>query len=154
MAKGKYEYWLTDDGLIKLEGWARDGLIDEQIAQNMGITRSTLNDWKNKYADISNTIKRGKEVVDRQVENVLLKSAMGYTTSETTYQNVEGELIPVKVIKKEIAPNPVAMIFWLKNRKPENWRDYKAVEVIEDNKRDGMLKDILGALDVKKNVER
>lgn len=47
MAKGKYEYWLTPEGLLKLEGWARDGLTDEQIAHNMGISRSTLNKWKN-----------------------------------------------------------------------------------------------------------
>ena len=113
MAKGKYEYWLTDEGLIKLAGWASNGLTDEQIAKNMGITRTTLYNWSKSYLDIFNPLKRGKEVVDRQVENALLKSAMGYTTSETTYQNVEGELIPVKVIKKEIAPNLVAMISML-----------------------------------------
>ena len=39
MAKGKYEYWLTPEGLIKLEGWARDGLTDEQIAVNIGVNR-------------------------------------------------------------------------------------------------------------------
>ena len=42
MAKGKYEYWLTEEGLLLLEGWARDGLTDEQIAQNMGIAYSTF----------------------------------------------------------------------------------------------------------------
>ena len=42
MAKGKYEYWLTPEGLLKLEGWARDGLTDEQIAHNMCIAYSTL----------------------------------------------------------------------------------------------------------------
>lgn len=52
MAKGKYEYWLTNEGLILLEGWARDGLTDEQIAHNMGITSKTLYEWKNKYGDI------------------------------------------------------------------------------------------------------
>ena len=42
MATGKYQYWLTDDGRTLLQGWARDGLIDEQIAEKCGITRSTL----------------------------------------------------------------------------------------------------------------
>ena len=46
MAKGKYEYWLSPEGLLKLEGWARDGLIDEQIAANAGINPATLYDWK------------------------------------------------------------------------------------------------------------
>ncbi|WP_418482688.1 helix-turn-helix domain-containing protein [Frisingicoccus sp.] len=85
MAKGKYEYWLTPEGLLKLEGWARDGLTDEQIAQNIGISRSTLNAWKERYSDISDTLKRGKEVVDRKVENALLKRALGYTYNEDKY---------------------------------------------------------------------
>ena len=100
MAKGKYEYWLSEDGLTLLEGWARDGLTDEQIAHNMGITSKTLYEWKNKYGDICNALKKGKEVVDYEVENALLKSAM------------EG--------------NTTAMIFWLKNRRPDKWRDKPA----------------------------
>ena len=85
MAKGKYEYWLTPEGFLKLEGWARDGLTDEQIAQNIGISRSTLNAWKERYSDISDTLKKGKEVVDRKVENALLKRALGYTYNEDKY---------------------------------------------------------------------
>ena len=79
MAKGKFEYWLTSEGLLKLEAWARDGLIDEQIAENAGITPSTLYEWKKKYPDISEALKKGKEVVDIQVENALLKRALGYS---------------------------------------------------------------------------
>lgn len=60
MAKGKYEYWITPEGLLKIEGWARDGLTDEQIAENIGISRSTLNMWKNRYSDISDTLKGEK----------------------------------------------------------------------------------------------
>ena len=82
MAKGKYEYWLTEEGLLLLEGWARDGLTDEQIAHNIGISTSTLNNWKNKYVEILESLKRGKEVVDRQVENALLKRALGYEYEE------------------------------------------------------------------------
>ena len=97
MAKGKYQKWLEPESLILLEGWARDGLTDEQIAKNMGISYSTLKDWKNKYSAISAALKRGKEVVDFQVENALLSSAL------------EG--------------NTTAQIFWLKNRRPDKWRD-------------------------------
>ena len=97
MAKGKYEYWLTTDGLILLQGWARDGLTDEQIAHNMGIRRTTLYDWKNKYPDINDALKKGKEIVDYEVENALLKRAK------------QGDV--------------TAQIFWLKNRRPEKWRD-------------------------------
>ncbi len=89
MAKGKYEDWLTTEGLIKIEGWARDGLTDEQIASNMGICRDTLIQWKKKYSDISDTLKRGKDVIDRQVENALLKRALGYSYDEVTRERVE-----------------------------------------------------------------
>lgn len=85
MAKGKYEYWLTPDGLLQLGAWARDGLTDEQIARNMGISRSTLNDWGKKYPDISDTLKRKKQIVDIEVENALLKRALGYCYNEEKY---------------------------------------------------------------------
>ena len=82
MAKGKYEYWLTPEGLLKIEGWARDGLTDEQIASNIGITAKTLYEWKKRFGDICESLKKGKEVVDRQVENALLKRALGYEYEE------------------------------------------------------------------------
>jgi len=119
MAKGKYEYWLTPEGLTKLEGWARDGLTDEQIASNIGISRSTLNTWKDKYSDISDTLKKGKEVVDYAVENALLKRALGYTEKEQKLTK-DGEIIE---IEKEVPGDVTAQIFWLKNRKPDKWRD-------------------------------
>ena len=58
MAKGKYEHWLTEEGLLQLEAWSRNGLTDEQIAANIGICRDTLIEWKKKYSDISDTLKR------------------------------------------------------------------------------------------------
>ena len=78
----KYEYWLTSEGLLKLEAWARNGLTDEQIAGNAGIAVSTLYEWKKTYVEISEALKRGKAVVDIQVENALLKRALGYSYTE------------------------------------------------------------------------
>ncbi len=129
MAKGKYEYWLTREGLIILGGWARDGLTDQQIAENIGISRSTLSLWKIKYSDISDTLKNNKEIVDRQVENALLRNALGFQEQEITEELIEdpktGEkkLLPVKRVKKQFSGNTLAQMFWLKNRKPEVWRD-------------------------------
>lgn len=134
MAKGKYEQWLTEEGLLQLEAWARNGLTDEQIAANIGISRSTLNEWKNRFSYISDTLKRGKEIVDIQVENALLKRALGYTYKETTCeaqfnpQTEQYEMVVTKEITKEVVPDTTAQIFWLKNRKPEEWRDKKDVE--------------------------
>lgn len=130
MAKGKYEYWLTPEGLLKLGGWARDGLTDEQIAENIGISRSTLNNWKDKYPDISDTLKRGKEVVDRQVENALLKRALGYEYTEVTREYIPevGKMTVTKEVTKQVVPDTTAQIFWLKNRKPDKWRDKQEYE--------------------------
>lgn len=133
MAKGKYEYWLSPEGLLKIEAWARDGLTEEQIASNMGISRSTLSDWKNKYSDILNSLKRGKEVVDIQVENALLKRALGYSYKEVVKERVQGVLIVTKEVLKEVAPDTTAQIFWLKNRKPHEWRDKKDIEADINN---------------------
>ena len=135
MAKGKYQEWLTEEGLLQLEAWARDGLTDEQIAANIGISRSTLNEWKKKYSDISDTLKRGKEVVDIQVENALLKRALGYTYTETTREKQfnpetgQYELVVTKTVEKEVQSDTTAQIFWLKNRRPEQWRDKRDVSV-------------------------
>lgn len=129
VAKGKYEEWLTKEGLLKLEGWAHDGLTDEQIAEKIGIRRPTLYDWKKKYSDISDALKRGKEVVDRQVENALLKRALGYEFKEITQELTEDGMRVTKVITKQQAPDTTAQIFWLKNRKPEEWRDKKETEI-------------------------
>jgi transposase-like protein len=103
MAKGKYEEWLKPDGLILIEGWARDGLTDEQIAHNIGIRRETLWSWRKQFPNIDNALKKTKEVVDRQVENALFKKAC------------EGDT--------------TAMIFWLKNRRPNDWRDKRETQL-------------------------
>ena len=129
MAKGKYEQWLTPEGLLKIEGWARDGLTDEQIAEKMNICRDTLNEWKKKYPDISDTLKSGKEVVDRQVENALLKRALGYEYEEVKEKYENGICVERTITKKEVAPDTTAQIFWLKNRKPDDWRDKQNVEI-------------------------
>lgn len=134
MAKGKYEYWLTHDGLTRLEGWARDGLTDEQIAKNMGISAATLYNWKRDYLEISDTLKRGKEVVDFEVENALLKKALGYKTKEMKLTR-DGQLIEME---REVSGDVTAQIFWLKNRKPDKWRD-KPEEEKQDTRKEAVI---------------
>ena len=128
MANGKYKQWLEPEGLTLLEGWARDGLTDEQLSHNMGIGTTTLYRWKEEYREIREALKRGKEVVDIQVENALLKRALGYEYTEETRELVkdketgEYSLSVTKIVTKEVAPDVTAQIFWLKNRKPKKWR--------------------------------
>lgn len=136
MAKGKYQEWISDpDKQLLLKSWARSGLSDEQIAKNMGISRSTLNEWRKKYPDISEALKKGKEVADYEVENALFKRATGYTeTLKKTFKCkvVEYDELGKKKKEEEILkegfdevhfpPDTGAAIFWLTNRKPEDWR--------------------------------
>lgn len=123
MAKGKFQKWLETDNLIILEAWARNGLTDEQIASNMGITTSTLYEWKKRFSVISEALKRGKEVVDIQVENSLLKRALGYSYTEKKIERSEKDGKKTVITVKEVVPDVTAQIFWLKNRRPDLWRD-------------------------------
>lgn len=130
MAKGIYKEWLTPERLSLLEAWCRDGLIDADIAKRIGIRRETLYDWKNKYPLISNALKKGKEIIDIEVENSLLKRAMGYEYEEVTEERVgEMGLITTKIVKKQVVPDTTAQIFWLKNRKPKEWRDKQEIDI-------------------------
>lgn len=122
-----------------IEGWARDGLTDEQIAANMGISPSTLYEWKKSHSEISESLKKGKEVVDRLVENALLKRALGYEYEEVSEKYELGILTERKVTKKQVVPDTTAQIFWLKNRKPEEWRDKRQVEEKVEFESDGFM---------------
>lgn len=126
----KINEWLENDKLILLEGWARGGLTDEQIAKNIGINRTTLYDWKKKEVNIADALKKGKEIVDFEVENALLKKALGYTIT-LNKQKVTKDGYVVDITEEvHIPPDTTAQIFWLKNRKPNTWKD--KVETDED----------------------
>lgn len=133
MAKSKWETHVKDK-LILVEAWARNGLTDEQISKNLGISKDTFYKYKKDYPDFSDSLKRGKEVIDVEVENALLKRALGYKYDEVTKELVENEetgiseLKVTKVVTKEVIPDTTAQIFWLKNRKSEEWRDKKEVK--------------------------
>lgn len=137
-----------------IEGWARDGLTDEQIASNMGIAYSTFRTWRDKYPALSAALKKGKEVVDRQVENALLKRALGYSYKETTRELVTdketgvSELIVTKIVEKEVVPDTTAQIYWLKNRKPEEWRDKRAVDDNGANKAEHLIQNMQTIADI------
>lgn len=103
MGKSKFEEIKEKFPLI--EGWAKDGLTDEQISRNLGISKVTFYKYKTSCSELSELLKKSKEVVDYEVENALYKSA------------IDG--------------NVSAMIFWLKNRRPDKWRDRKEANEIE-----------------------
>nr|DAM36036.1 MAG TPA: terminase small subunit [Caudoviricetes sp.] len=134
ISKSKYE---TDvkPRLVEIEAWKRDGLTDEQIFKNLGISRDTFYKYKEKYADFSDALKKGKEVADIEVENALFKRAIGYKYKEVIKEvkEIDGKKTTyVKEVIKEMPGDVGAQIFWLKNRKSNKWKDKQDID-IEDN---------------------
>lgn len=139
MANPKYKKWIEEDGLALLNGWARDGLTDEQIANNCGINVATLYRWKNEHQEISEALKKGKEVVDYEVENALLKRAKGYDYEEvqTVIKDTPSGIVKKVVkIKKHMPPDVMAAVIWLNNRKPEKWRRNAGKEKLDEKRFD------------------
>ena len=119
--------WLTDDGLLLLESWARDGYTMTDISNKMGIDNDCFLRWKDRYPEIRKAVSKGKELVDYQVENALLKSALGYKTKEVKVPTTMryGKVVETikEVTDKEIAPSVPAIQMWLYNRNKDKWKN-------------------------------
>ncbi len=81
--------WLKPDKLILLEGWAKDGMTMDQLAERIGISRRTLYNWQDKHLPILHALRAGKDVADYEVSNALHKRATGYEYNEDTYETVK-----------------------------------------------------------------
>lgn len=117
LAKSKYK----EDFPQRAETYLKRGHIEKELAVHLGISEETLNVYKKKYPEFSESLKRGKVSTDDEVENALLKRAVGFT---------------MKVNDKDVyyPPDVTAQIFWLKNRRPDQWRDTKNIEFKGDQK--------------------
>ena len=174
MAKGKYKKWLEPDNLTKLRSWARDGLTNEQIAKKVGVKRQTFQRWLSTYSDMSDALKKGKEIVDAEIEDSLISIMKKHTVTTTQYKMVKKdafnlkaerskfaniykldhpnatkeevgiavaehvdvyEKIPISKTVTEVDPNASAIIFWLKNRRPDIYRDQTFQKLNEANAR-------------------
>ena len=150
--KGIYREWLTPDRLTLIEGWCRDGKIDKDIAESIGISLSTFYQWQINYPEFAEAIKKGKAPVDIKVENALLKRALGYDYEEVVTEieiipgrkDADGKPIEKKHIRKttkHIPPETAAGIFWLKNRRPDKWRD--KIEQLPEPEKNELLQALL-----------
>lgn len=141
----KYQEWLTEDGLLLLRKWARNGLTDAEIAQQMEVGYTTLKEWKRKYPSIRTALKKTKDMYDSEVEEALEKAALGYYVYEETWKNKwnartkEFELTLDQRKKVWIKPDTTAQIFWLKNRDKLHWRDRQEVQVDVDEDATGVI---------------
>lgn len=136
MAKGKFENWITEDGLLLLKGWARDGLTDEEIAKKMGINVATLYRWKDKYCEVCEALKKGREPVDVILEDTAFERATQWrTVKEVTRalqfnrESGKKELVVIKEIEKKVPPDSTLLIFLMKNRMKDKYGDRQQVEI-------------------------
>jgi hypothetical protein len=116
------------------------GSSDKKMADIMEIDESTFYDWKNKHKDFSKAIKEGKEEADANVGKSLYDRARGYRIEEEKIFIVDGKVKKVKTFK-EYPPDAASMIFWLKNRHPENWRDKTESEIKVKNKIEDVIEE-------------
>lgn len=125
LRKRKYTDFILEGGLVKVAAWARDGDTDLNIAKKIGISRCMLHVWKQKYPEFAEALRKSRMLVDIEVENALFSRATGSTITETIVDS-EGN---TKTFTKQLPPDVTAQIFWLKNRKPKEWRDKRDVEI-------------------------
>jgi len=112
----------TKEHLATVKVLAKLGATNLEMAEALGVALSTFNLWKTLHAEFSDAIKIGKDVADDRVEQSLYQRAMGYSHPETDIRVVDGSIVETPMIK-HYAPDTTAAIFWLKNRRPAEWRD-------------------------------
>lgn len=100
------------------------GLTDEQLAEAFNVSVASIYNWKNKHPEFLEALKEGKNFADEKVERALLERATGYTyKTQKAFYNKDEDKVIIADVKQHVAPDATSMIFWLKNRQPEKWRD-------------------------------
>lgn len=106
---------------------ASEGYTDKQLAAMLSVTEQTINNYKIKYPEFFESLKRGKDIADAKVEIALFQRALGYSHPDVNITNYKGEPVVTSIIK-HYPPDPTSMIFWLKNRQKDKWRDKQEIE--------------------------
>ncbi|MHB1654415.1 MAG: transposase [Desulfitobacteriaceae bacterium] len=125
MSKSKWPQ--VEENLMLVEKWMRDGLTEEQICKNLGISVYTLNVFKKKHPELAKALKKGREIAITEVENALFRRALGYTYDETkvSIRMVDGKEVKfTEKTTKHLAPDVAACSILLKNKdKERGWSD-------------------------------
>ncbi|MGH0775279.1 helix-turn-helix domain-containing protein [Bacillus mobilis] len=121
--RNKYETHVRPR-LDEIKEWAEQGLTESEMQKLLGVSHNAFNNYKNEYSELNESLKQGKEISDDIVEQSLYKNAIGYYYEEEAVTN-KGDIVSVKKYSK---PNTTAQIFWLKNRRRDQWRDKQDIE--------------------------
>ena len=104
------------------------GATDRDLADFFEVTEQTLNNWKGAHPEFFESLKLAKEEADKRVEQSLYRRALGYSHDAVHVSNYQGEITLTPIVER-YPPDTAACIFWLKNRKPDQWRDKTDVDV-------------------------
>lgn len=124
--KGLYREWVEGKGLENVCMWAKLGLMDKQIAGNMGISLTTFYEWQKKFPAFADAIKSAKAIPNLELENAMFDLALGRTYVEEVKSILDpktGTVVRIEKTKKQIPPNPTTQIFLAKNRMPDKYKD-------------------------------
>lgn len=117
----------TPENLSMVRMLAKLGATNQEMAEALNVTLSTFHLWRNTHEEFSDAIKVGKDAADDRVAESLYQRAMGYSHPELDIRVIDGAIVETQVIK-HYAPDTTAAIFWLKNRRPQEWRDKQEIE--------------------------
>lgn len=112
------------------EKLCRLGATDADLADFFKVNVDSIHEWKKVHPSFSDALKRGKEEADNQVVRSLYQRAIGYNHPEDKFFMANGKVVTQRTTK-HYPPDPVSMIFWLKNRRPEQWREKPAADTDE-----------------------
>lgn len=144
-AKERKAFWLSEEGLALIGGWRRNGVPLTEIAtQYVGISKTAWWGWYKESEELRKVCANGVDVANAKVEGALLKRALGYDYWEETWELVEGEMMLVRKMKKHLPPDVKAILCWLYNRRPEDWRSIQ--EPLQDTQYKDTVKNILVAM--------
>lgn len=143
--KDRKAFWLSETGLALIKGWRKNGVTTKKIySEFVGVSATGWANWFRESAELRDALHTGKEAADLSVEEALYRRATGYDYEERTHELVEGELVLTKIVTKHVAPDVKAILHWLFNRKPGQWRSVQ--EPLEQTKYTETVKSILVAM--------
>lgn len=130
--RGKPTKYDPDIHPTLVRGLSRTGYSGKEIAEKLQVAESTLYSWKKKHPELAEALKEGRDFADNMVEDALYKSALGFRRKNVKKRKTP-QGVTIEEVQEDVPPNATAIIFWLKNRRPEQWRDKREVDVTADS---------------------
>lgn len=128
------------------------GQTDREIAEFFEVDERTLHRWKHDHEDFCHALTLGKEGPDARVEQSLFRRAVGYSHDDIHISTYEGAVTLTSIVK-HYPPDPTSMIFWLKNRRRDLWREKHEEPPADAATAAAAIRDILKALDAEADAQ-